>query len=226
MPTMTGAVVTESIAVAVFPVPPLVEVTGPVTLVCVPFVVAVTLTENVHELARFSVAADRLMAPDPAFAEIVPPPHDPVSPFGVETSNPAGKLSVNATPARAAALAAGLVMVKLSFVLEFNTMLLGENDLLIVGALVTVRVAVLLVAPVPPRVELIGPVVLFFTPAVVPVTFTDRLQLDEIAPPLRLTEVALAAAVKVPPHVLVVLGTLATCMPLGNESLKDNWNMG
>jgi hypothetical protein len=89
-----------------------------------------------------------------------------------------------------------------------------------------VRVAVLLGAPVPPGVELTGPVILFFVPTVVPLTFTDTVQLEEIAPPLRLTEVALATAVNIPPQPLETPGGLATCRPLGRESVKESWNSG
>src|SRR5260370_390344 len=63
-------------------------------------------------------------------------------------------------------------MVKLSVLLLFNAMLVGLNALLMVGGLATVRVAVLLAAPVPPLVELTAPVVLETIPVCVPVTFT------------------------------------------------------
>ena len=39
-------------------------------------------------------------------------------------------------------------------------------------------------------------------------------------PPLRLMEVAPAVGENVPPHVLLKVNGLATCMPLGNESVK------
>ena len=137
---------------------------------------------------------------------------------------PLASESLKATPVTADAF--GLLIVKLSVEVPPTAMLVGANALLMVAEPVTVSVAVLLVLPVPPWVELIGPVVLFFTPAVVPVTLTDKLQLDEMATPLRLIVVALAAAEKIPPHVLVAFGTLAACMPLGRESLKASWNSG
>jgi len=51
-------------------------------------------------------------------------------------------------------------------------MLLAPNALLIEGGATTKSVAVLLVVPVPPSVELMAPVVLLLVPAVVPVTLT------------------------------------------------------
>lgn len=83
-------------------------------------------------------------------------------------------------------------------------------------------VAVLLVVPVPPCVELIAPVVLFFTPKVAPVTYTDKLHepLDATDPPLKLTVPLPAEAEKVPPHVLCAFGELETITPAGSGSLK------
>src|ERR1700687_3903244 len=82
-------------------------------------------------------------------------------------------------------------------------------------------VAVLLVAPVPPLVELTLPVVLLLVPEVVGVTFTLTAHelLAEIVPPLRLIEVLPAVAVNVPPHVLVAFGVAATCRPPGKVSV-------
>src|SRR5438128_1251896 len=57
-----------------------------------------TLTENVHEPLASIVAPDRLTLVAPAGAPIVPPTHDPDSPFGVATARPLGKLSVKLTP--------------------------------------------------------------------------------------------------------------------------------
>src|SRR5262249_40150498 len=97
-------------AVAVLPVPPLVDVTGPVTLVSRPVVVPITLTENVQLVLGAKVAPARLTLPLPAVAVMVPPPHDPDSPLGVATTRTAGSGSLNATPVSAKPL--GLVTVK------------------------------------------------------------------------------------------------------------------
>src|SRR6516164_9664602 len=108
-----GAVraLTITVAVAVLPVPPLVEETAPVMLVLPPATVPVTLTENVQDALAARVAPVRLALVPPAAAEMVPPPHEPVRPLGVATRSPAGNASVNATPL-SAVKALGLVMVK------------------------------------------------------------------------------------------------------------------
>jgi hypothetical protein len=93
-----GGATTLTEAEAVPPVPPSVDDTLPVVLFLVPAVVPVTFTENVQELLAAIVPPDRLTAPEPAVAVTVPLPHVPVSPFGVETTRPAGSVSLNATP--------------------------------------------------------------------------------------------------------------------------------
>jgi hypothetical protein len=89
---------------------------------------------------------------------IVPPPQFPLSPFGVATTRPEGKLSVNATPVSEPALAIGLVIVKLSEVEPFRGIVAAPNDFAIVGGDATLRLAVA-VLPVPPFVELTALVV-------------------------------------------------------------------
>jgi hypothetical protein len=71
-----------------------------------------------------------------------------------------------------------LVIVNVSDVLLPTGMVAAPNALVIVGGATTttVSVAVLLVAPVPPSVEEIVPVVLSFAPTEVPVTLTTRVQ--------------------------------------------------
>src|SRR5689334_3437193 len=93
-----GGATTFSEAEAVPPVPPSVEVTFPVVLFLVPAVVPVTLIEKVQEVLPARVAPERLTTPVPAVAVMVPPPQDPVSPLGVATTRPAGKVSLNAIP--------------------------------------------------------------------------------------------------------------------------------
>jgi hypothetical protein len=102
-------------------------------------------------------------------------------------------------------------------------MVVGLNTLAATGGATTVRFAVLLVAPVPPLVELTAPVVLVTVPAWVPVTFTLTVQVDPgvaMLPPVRLMLVELAAAVTVPPQELVTPGVDATCRPPVSVSLK------
>jgi hypothetical protein len=185
-----GGVMTVTLADAVPPVPPSVEATVLVVLFFWPAVVPVTFTVNVHAPFAGSVAPDRLIKLDPAAAVIVPAPQVPVSPLGVDITSPAGRVSVNAIPLRLCPVF-GFVIVKLRLVLPFNGMLAAPNALLIVGGEATVTLADA-VFPAPPLVELTAPVVLFFTPAVVPVTFTEKLQkllVGSVAPD-RLTELA------------------------------------
>lgn len=84
------------------------------------------------------------------------------------------------------------------------------------------RFAVLLVAPVPPSVELTAPVVLAFAPAEVPVTFIESVQLPPatIVPPVKLTEPLPATAVGVPLQVFDRLLGVATTNPDGSVSVN------
>ncbi len=143
------------------------------------------------------------------------------------TVNPVGIVSLKATPVKATVLAAGLVMVNCNEVVAFSGMLLGLNSLEIVGGATTVRTAVLLVVPVPPSVEVIAPVVLLLLPAIVPVTSTEKVQVDPAAgdavrvPPERVMVLLRAVAVIVPaPQEPVMLGVAATTTPAGRLSVK------
>src|SRR5579859_7259744 len=159
-----GAITVNTAVLLAVPVPPSVEVTAPVVLFFTPAVVPVTLTENVHDDPTagdaVNVPPDRLMMPLPAVAVIVPLPQEPVMLGVAATTTPAGKLSVKATPLSALKVS-GLVMVKLSVLLAFNTILVGLNDLVIAGGATTVRLADA-VLPVPPLVEATLPVVLVY----------------------------------------------------------------
>ena len=99
-------------AVAVFPVPPLAELTAPVVLVKVAAVVPVTLAATVQvALAATEPPGSEMVAP-PALALAVPL-QVLLSPLGAETTRPLGNVSVNATPVSAVA-PFGLVRVKVS----------------------------------------------------------------------------------------------------------------
>jgi hypothetical protein len=214
-----GGATTLMLAEAVPPVPPSVDVTLPVVLFFVPPVVPVTFTEKVQELLVAIVPADKLRALVPAVAVIVPLPQVPVKPFGVETTNPAGSVSVKATP-ESAVVVLLFWMVKLSDVEPFSGMLAAPNALLITGAPTTVMLA-FEVLPVPPSVELTV-TLLFFTPAVVPCTLTDTVH-DALAasvPADRLTELDPATEVAVPPQVLFRFGVAAMTMPAGRLSVN------
>src|SRR5262249_20257759 len=142
-----------SVALAVLPVPPLVEVTAVVVLVLKPVVVLVTLIENVQLVLAARGAPARLTLPLPAVAVMVPPPHDPVKPLGVATTSPAGNGSLNATPVSAVE-ALELVIVKVSADVPLREINVGAKLLAIAGGInaPTVSVALALL-PVPPLVE-------------------------------------------------------------------------
>src|SRR5215471_4514245 len=213
------ACATFRVADAVFPVPPLLELTAPLVLLYVPGTALVTLALTVHELATVPPVSE--IVPDPALAVAVPP-QVLLKPLGVATTRLAGKLSVNATPFSGSALAAGLVMVKVSVELVFGAMLAGLNALAIEGGACTWTVACA-VPPVPPSVDVTLPVVLTFEPAVVPVTFTlnEHEPLAAMVPPDRLITLVFCVAVIVPApqEPLRPLG-VEMIRPAGSVSLK------
>src|SRR5690349_16208281 len=100
------------LADAVPPDPDSVALTAPVVLFFTPALVEKTFTEKVQLALEASVPPVKVILLDPAVAVITPSPHVPVSPFGVATTNPAGRLSVNPTPVSAIPLL-GLLIVKL-----------------------------------------------------------------------------------------------------------------
>src|SRR5215472_9833565 len=172
---IVGAAAALRFAVAVVPVPPFVELTGPVVLMKFPAAVAVTFTTTVQLAPTAAVAPLSETLPEPAAAVAVPPQLF-TNAFGVATTVPVGSESVKATPLSATVLAEGLLIVKVSEVVPFTPTPVAPNALLIEGGATTLRVAVLLTAPVPLSVEEIAPVVLGLLPAVVPVTFTLSVQ--------------------------------------------------
>jgi hypothetical protein len=215
-----GGLATVRVALAVFPVPPLVELTAPDVLVNVPEVVPVTLTERTQELLTAIVPPVRLMPVPPAVATTVPP-QVLVKPFGVATSRPVGSVSVKATPASATVLAAGLVMVKVRVVVPFTAIAVGLNAFAMEGGATTVSGAEA-VLPAPPLVDDTAPEVLIKEPAVFPVTFTTRVQelFTAMVPPVRLMLVPPAVAAAVPPQLLVNPFGVETSSPVGSVSLK------
>jgi hypothetical protein len=74
---------------------------------------------------------------DDAVAVMGPPPHDPVTPLGVDTTRPAGSVSVNPTPVNDVP-EFGLVMVKLSVVVPLSETVAAPNFLPITGGAVIV----------------------------------------------------------------------------------------
>ncbi len=181
----------------------------------------VTFTVSVQLLLTAIVPPVNEMLPEPATAVAVPP-QVLVSPLGAATTKPAGKESVKATPAWATLLAAGFVMVNVSEVVPFNGMVAAPKALLIVGGAITVMLTEA-VPPVPPSTEVTLPVILFFTPPVVPVTLTEKVQelLAAKEAPERLTMLVACVAVIVPPPQLPVSPFgVETTRPTGKVSLK------
>src|SRR5437660_1136954 len=120
---------------------------------------------------------DRLIVVVLAVA-VTAPPQVLLTPGVPATCSPPVSVSEKAIPFSAVVFAAGLVMVKVTVVVPFSAILAAPNALLMVGGATIFSVAVLLVVPVPPSVEVIAPVVLAASPATVP--FTSTLSVHEI----------------------------------------------
>lgn len=147
---------TVRVAVAVFPVPPLVEVTLPVMLVKFPGCGAVTGTLKVQLLLTAIVAPESEIVLPPLVVSV--PPHTAVVPL--VTLRPAGRTSVNATPDSATVLTAGLAMAKPKLEVAFTAITLGLNALAIAGGATTIMLAEA-AGPAPPSLEVTVLVVLF-----------------------------------------------------------------
>src|SRR5437764_124821 len=115
---------------------------------------------------------DRLMLVEFAVAVTVPP-QSLLTPGVEATCKPLVSVSLKAIPFAAVVLAAGLVMVNVTVVAPFNGIVAAPKALLIVGGATIFRVAVLLVVPVPPSVEVIVLVVLTASPDAMPFTVTE-----------------------------------------------------
>ena len=144
-------VATLRLALAVLPVPPLVEVTLPVVFVYWPEAAPVTVTENWHWLFAATVAPESAI---PVGAVVVSVPPQTVA-DAFATVRPVGNVSVKATPVSELAFAAGLVMVNVSDVVAFSAMLLGLKAFAIEGGAATFNEAEA-VPPVPPPGQLCG----------------------------------------------------------------------
>src|SRR5437762_10007464 len=214
-----GGASTAMLAEAVPPVPPSVEVTLPVVLFCSPAAMPVTFTAKVHDELAAILAPDRLITFVFCVAVIVPPPQEPVRPLGVEITKPAGKVSLKPTPFSVVVVLL-FWMVNVNEVEPFNGIEAAPKALMITGGATTAILA-LAVLPVPPSVE-VTCTLLFFTPAVVPCTFTETVHETLVArvPADRLTEPEPATAVAVPPQVLLRPFGVATTRPAGKLSVK------
>jgi hypothetical protein len=136
-----GAGDTLRLAEAVDPAPDSVEVILPVVLFLAPGVVPLTFAEKVQEAELASIAPDKLMLPEPAATVKVPPPHEPVNPFGDATTSPEGSESMKLMPVRMIA-EFGLVIVNVRLVVPFSPIVAPPKALLIVGGGVPVHIPV------------------------------------------------------------------------------------
>jgi hypothetical protein len=217
---IAGGATTLSVAVAGAPgAAHSFEATVLVLLFLAPAVTPVTFRENEHDPPAGNEVSATVITP---LSARILPLQVLVNPLGVEISNPVGKMSEKSISIREV-VGFGFVIEKVSDVVPPSGMLGTPNALVRDGGPITVSVAVLLVAPGPDWVELIGPVVLLSSPAAVPVTFTVIVHdpLAESDAPLRLTVVPLAGAEKVPPQWFVAYGGLATFSPAGNGSENE-----
>ena len=202
------------------------ENTGPVVLFFTPTLVAVTLTEKLQPLFSASVAPDRLMTPVPAAAAMVPPPHEPVRPFGVDTTIPEGNVSVKPTPVRVPPGGPlGLPIWNARDAVPPTAIEGMPNDLVIVGEELggasTVRNAVAL--PPAPAFVWMGLVKLTFPPAAVPVTLTENVHeapCASVAPERMMLLVPAVAVMVPPPHEPLRPFGVDTTSPDGSESVK------
>jgi len=149
---MVGGATTVMEALEVFPVPPLVELT--VTLLfSTPAIVPCTFTEIVQVAPGARLAPLKLMDEDPAVAVAVPV-QLLVRPLGVATTKPNGRLSVNATPFSVRFVLL-LLSVNVRLVVPFSGIVAAPKAFVILGGLITVRLAEDVDwAPVPADVEL------------------------------------------------------------------------
>jgi hypothetical protein len=194
-----------------------VEVTAPVVLVFGPTVVPVTVTLNTQVPLPTMVAPVNVMVL--GLVVVSEPPQVVVGP-DVATVNPAGSTSVNPTPVSASAVL-GFVIVNVNVEVPLSAIIVGLNALLIDGGASTVMLAVA-VLPCGVSFEVTLPLVLFFTPAVVPFTSTliVHVPLADMAPPVKVSVVSVAAGVNVPPQVVLALGVAATSNPDGSASVN------
>jgi hypothetical protein len=203
----------------VVPVPPSLEVTALVVLFFIPAVTPLTLTETVQVPLAVKVPPLKVsdVSPD---AGVKVPPQEVEAPGVVATCNPDGSASVKPTPVNWA-VEFGFVIVKVKVVVPLSGTFDAPKALLIVGGASTV-IDALAVPPVPPWFELIAPLTLFLTPALVPVrlTITVHEPLAAIVPPLKVSAVSPGFGENVPQGALA-FGVGATCSPEGKASVKE-----
>lgn len=162
------------------------------------------------------------MLAEPAVAPETTPPHELANPTVGAITIPVGNVSLKANPVAPVSFVPWM-MLKVRILVPPAPMVDGLKTLPRPGGPTTARVAVLLVAPVPPSVEVSVLVVLLTLIAVVP--FTLRLMVHDppanSVPPDRFNDVeADVAPPTVPLQVFVNAGVAATCRPLVRVSVK------
>jgi hypothetical protein len=209
---IVGGLPTTSVALAVLPWPPFVELTAPVVLIFVPTVVPCTCIANAHGTLTVAFAKDT-----PAAVTVTIPPQTGAD--VVVAVTPGGNRSENETPVKVVD-AFGLVIKKFSCVVPFSATADGAKNFEICGGATTVRSAVD-GKLVPPSVDDAVTVLVFF-PAVVPVTFswTEQLVLAPIDPSASDTVPEPGVAVTGPSQLLDALLGVATTKPAGRLSVN------
>src|SRR3954470_7031354 len=158
--------------------------------------------------------------PEPAGA-VTAPVQFVLSPLGVATTSPDGKLSVKATPLNPTVVL-GLVRVKVSDVDPSSGTVVAPNALVSSGGATTVTSADAPV-PDPPWTDDTSEVVLLCKPDAMPVTSTENVQLlalVKVAPDSDTDPVPAPAVIVPPPHDPVSPLGSATASPDGNVSVK------
>jgi hypothetical protein len=129
--------------------------------VTVPAWVPVTLSAIVHVEPGVAMLPPVTLTLVEFAAAVTVPPQVFDTPGVDATCRPFVSVSLNAMPFSAVVLFAGFVIVNVIVVVPFSGTVAAPNALLIVGGATTFNVAVLLVVPVPPSVDVMAPVVLF-----------------------------------------------------------------
>lgn len=214
-----GAMLTLSVSVAV-PLLPREEVKSPVRLTKSPAVEPVTSTLRTQLAPVVTKPPLRLTTPVPDAAVTVPPQVLAVL-AGEAIVSPAGRLSVNANVVASTVLAE-LSMVKVSVLVPPAAIGSGAKLLANVGGGLTVKESV--AVPLLPNDDVRSSVRLVWVPAVELVTSTVMVQLADAAtvPPLKVTTLVPAAAVRVPPQALALLAGVVTTIAAGRLSVNAN----
>jgi hypothetical protein len=123
---------TTKVALALLPVPPLVELTGPVTFVYVPGAMPVMSRLTMQDVPPAAVPPERLIWDEKNTVTV--PPHVLVKLLGVLTTRPGGNTSEKASPSKLAdAFGSAMVNVRNVTNCPKNVTLAGLNASLMLG---------------------------------------------------------------------------------------------